>query len=720
MTNINITDITSAHTEVELDDDCQLGRSHLQTLRSPAAEIVSEFSKPLDQSKFKSATLGAEFQSPSIEAGGDRKLTIKAGGNAALSFVRESDRSLFGEDPCVPSIAISKGQYWVAFEVDTTFDIGLNQSVAVGGVSGFGVAIDVSRTATFTSYRLFEGATGVVPTVKEATGKTLSSFAAINSARDIRNQKPGTAHASDISGKVKLTGSYSFPIAANKLCLASAKVPFNYAIAVQPKLEAKVSGSVEVTGDYIVRCYRKSEKELELGVYKKKGTELSASLSAGAGIEASAEGTDLISEFFSAVAPDVDIKAAGLPEEDAKAIRKTLNDSIDRNLSVSLNLACSAAFNHESAIVYRVDLSTNQNETDAAIDAALSGDWTSIATLPNATQLRNVVTDSKETKHSTVINLLGIYNYKSVADFVQACTIVHSPEDGSITICDKETASRISVASTPYVADADRLRSAITEATLATVTYAAMNGTGKLGASIKVSQSFLLYKSKVDAKALHKDLLVAVALRLINEGEWQRLIATSAAPKHVRISAQATFESDAAQRLFFSDVVARSPRTLEQVKQLGRTVLSSLLDRTNPADDKRWRILNNANAWAQMDNQQFPHDSPASYSDWYDITFWAEAVSKVAPLLKDALQAVDQMTAPDPSADSNFMKKRAALANALAAVTRNSHAAFEVGWPISVMCALSGFGEQLTFEAAWDGKTYLEKANPQSLSQAQG
>ncbi|MBV9765912.1 MAG: hypothetical protein JOZ48_13785, partial [Acidobacteriaceae bacterium] len=586
--------------------------------------------------------------------------------------------------------------------------------------SGFGVGIEASRAATFTSYTLFDETTGAIPTLKDAVGKTLSNFAAINSARDIRNQKPGTAQQSDISGKIKLTGSYSFPFAANNLSLASAKLPFNYAIAVQPQLEAKVSGAIEVTGDYIVRCYRKNERELELGVYKKRGTELSASFTAAAGLGASGDGTDLISEFFGAVAPGINPKAAGLSDQDAKAIQKTLNDCLDRSLSISLNLSCSAAFRHESAVVYRVDLAGNQSETDAAIDAALSGDWTPISKLSNATQLRNVVTDSREQKHSITVNLLGIYNYESVADFVQACTVVHSPEDGSITVCDKETASRISVASTPYVADANRLRAAISEATLATMTYAAMNGTGKLGATIKVTQSFLLYKSKLDAKSLHKDLLVGIALRVISPEEWQKLIATNAAPRHVRIAAQAIFEADAAQRLFFSDVAARSPRKLEELKQVGRNTLSSLLDRTDPADDRRWRILNDPNAWAQMDKQQFPHDSPASYSDWYDVTFWAEAVSKVAPLLKDALQAVDQTTAADPTTDSNFMKKRAALASALAAVTRNSHAAFEVGWPISVMCALSGFSEKLTFQAAWDGKTYLDKTNPQALSHAQG
>jgi hypothetical protein len=58
------------------------------------------------------------------------------------------------------------------------------------------------------------------------------------------------------------------------------------------------------------------------------------------------------------------------------------------------------------------------------------GDWTELDALPNAQVLRNVIKHTTERRHKLAINLLGIYNAVSVADFVRSCTILHA--DGEI------------------------------------------------------------------------------------------------------------------------------------------------------------------------------------------------------------------------------------------------------------------------------------------------
>ena len=77
-------------------------------------------------------------------------------------------------------------------------------------------------------------------------------------------------------------------------------------------------------------------------------------------------------------------------------------------------------------------------------------------------------------KSSIAVNLLGLYNYRSVADFVASMKVLKNLDDGSITITDTATAARIAVASTPLAADPDKLRAALYEGFVATATYKAL------------------------------------------------------------------------------------------------------------------------------------------------------------------------------------------------------------------------------------------------------
>ncbi len=689
--------------------------------------MVGDLSNPLDQAKCKSVKLGATFTAPIIDAGQNWKLCISGGINASLGVVTESDDGLFGKNPYAPSIAIGKGQCWMSFGLDTLIEVGLND-IPVGG--GFGVGIQASTVCQFCSYTLFESAAGPMPRGKDCIGQALSNFVAVNSAQHVRNQKPGTVHTCDISGTLKFTGSYSLPMSLNSSCLASVNtaklktsLPFNYNLSIQPDCDLKVSGSVAVSGDYIIRCHRVSDAQLQLGVYKKRQTTLAATFDASAGLEAWTGKKDLINSFFSAVAPKVDPKAAGLKEEDCELMEKALSASVDRSLSVCLNVVCSASFADEAAFVYSIDLTGNQADTDAALDSAFKGDWTKLQQLSNAKELRNVIGETKDGKHAMTVNLLGVYNYESIADFVGSCQVLHSPEDnGAITVTDRQTANRILVAAMPYCAAPDKLQKVLSEACVATMTYTAATSASNLNADIKVSQSLLIYQEKLDAKSVHKDLLTAVALRLIGQDDWQNLLPNNPNPLHVRIAAQAIFAGDAALQLFFSDPAARTPRKLEDVTRLGRSVFASLLDPGNQSDVKRRQNLNDDYAWSLMDgNRWTPELRQVSYPDWYDITFWAGAIADVAPALSAALAAADSVPAgQDPSKNADFMKKRARLADAIGQAVENSHAAYNPGWPIAVLCTLSDFKAKVSFQATWDGQVHVDKQSTPAVAAAAG
>src|SRR5581483_7664456 len=262
-----------------------------------------------------------------------------------------------------------------------------------------------------------------------------------------------------------------------------------------PAAPLEIGGEIALTGEFIVRSYRVSPSELNFGVYKKKGVTLTATFTAAAGIEAdNAQGKDLISPFLKAVLPAANARKAGISGDTATELNHALKDCLDRSLSIAMNVACSAGHADEAAVLYSINLASGQDaETDAAIASALKGDWTLLDALPNAKPLRNVLRETKQSKQKININLLGTYNATTVDDYVASCTILHD-ENGQLTVTDKVKASRIAAATTPFGADADKLRKALAEATLATLTYAAAS-TGAQLREFSVNQTYFRYKA---------------------------------------------------------------------------------------------------------------------------------------------------------------------------------------------------------------------------------
>ena len=225
---------------------------------------------------------------------------------------------------------------------------------------------------------------------------------------------PGTVNVTGLSGSIAFSGSYSLPASVH--ALASSDLPFNYKINVNPGASLTIAGEIALSGEFVVRSHKISETELQLGIYKKKGSSLTATFSAGAGLEAdfgrptSTDGVsrDLISTFFKTALPGVRPEQAGIVGDRANALRGVLSDSIDRSLSIAMNVACSASTTDEASVVYLIDLASgDQAKTDAALGSALKGNWTALESLPNARALRNVFRETHDFQHSININLLG-------------------------------------------------------------------------------------------------------------------------------------------------------------------------------------------------------------------------------------------------------------------------------------------------------------------------
>ncbi|HEY7212193.1 MAG TPA: hypothetical protein VH477_18100 [Bryobacteraceae bacterium] len=708
MPTIPVTDSLGLKIDLKFDEKSDAARLGLAGLASKTSEFVSAAGKALDATPFQAALFGGTYKAPQLALGKAVALGVKGGANTSIRVFRSSEKNLFETGGAAPEISINPGQAWVSFEIDTTLAV----TVATGTPAGFGVSGTHMQAHSVTVYTLIQSESGRFPTLQTAVEKALSEFRIPSNSSDIHNQPVNTVYEWDVSGTFALEGTYAYPLAVNALSLANARLPLGRELVVAPDVELSLAGSLAVTGEFRGRCYRANAGTVQLGLYKKKETDLAASFTAKAGLDAVIGTTDLLAAFFRAI-PGANFDIAQLDAGERRAVADSLGSAVDQGLSIALNLSCSAALTDEAAVLYEIDLTRDAAQTGAAIEAALAGNWTPLRGLPGVRELRNVLTRTKETGWKASLNLLGVYDYASIQDFVKQSTILHGLENGTITITDQATAQRLTAASAPFAAQDDKLRKVLEESFLATVAYSAAGRGAPAGPALSAAQSLLVYKARQSYTALKKDLLVGEALGLLSAADLAA-IGLQKQFKYFRLTASAVFDGDDALRLFFSDIAARTPRTEEDLKKLGRKVMIALLDPAIATDDARRKVLASDALWAQMEQQKFPANSPASYSDWYDIVTWAHAIAAVAPKLSDVLAAWQTVTG-DPAKDTHFMAARDALASALAEVTKNTRAAFEHGWPVAAMYALGGRSAPVTFDAQWDGVKRFDKQSVRVL-----
>jgi len=697
MPDIKITDSVHATANVEFNNSTPLGLAELSGLNFSGFPVIGDFKKPVDQCSLKQVEFGPTLIAPSMLLRSESSFQVEGAETGTLSIRNAESRTLFEEDGFCPEIPIRPGECWIGLELQ------LALSASIGATfNGFGVAAKGDSKVGAGTYVLLKSTSGALPPLRDALKTAFESYSAARTPAALREQKVGIAYTLETGGSIKFSGSYSLPISVNPL--ASAGLPFNYNISLDPDVTVRIGGEVTLSGQFVVRSCKTSDTELTLGVYKKKNTTLTATFEAGVGIRAHIGETDVVAAFLGAIFPSVDPASAGFTEEQAGTFKTALNDCIDSSLSVAVNSSCSASATDESALVYSINLAGgNQADTEKAIDSALHGDWTLLAMLPNTRSLRNICREMHEVKHKVAVNLLGFYNAGGVADYIKSCTILHDPT-GQLVLIDKAAAKHIAVAATPHLADADQLRTALAEGFLATVTYgASATGVWKFK-GFTVQQNYINYKAKMSGPDLRRQLQLGRALHLIPEEVWNGTTGGDTSFDHVKTWINARYDANAALRLFYTDPAARSAYTRAQLERVGRNAKIALLDETGPRlsalqDDLIWNAMSgngNISAFKTLPELRNFSDTDLGTigADWYDITWWAKAMQAVAPKLTQVLQAASTSESPN----------RKALEDALAKAAAQARSAFGDGWGLLTMFQLSGGAPMLDMDIGWNSK----------------
>jgi hypothetical protein len=710
MADIQITDNVDLSADLSIRDDSPLAKAKLTKLVATAKQLFDDFSKPIDQADERSIALGGSFTSPSFLSSDITTLTVGGGMNCGVSILKAADKLLFPDDGFSPIIPIQPNQAWIGVDFDLT------ATAQIGAAAnGLGVSLEADAVLACSTYTQFSTSGAPLPLLRDGCATAFSNFSLTTSAAAIRSQLVQTVNVSDATGSATLALSIEQPFSLN--ALASANLPFNKTASIQPDVTLELTTSFQVAGEFLVRCYKISQDAIRIGLYKKPGSTLAVTLTAGVGVGGDIGSDDVLGALLNKVLPDVDVTAAGITGDNAKNLNAVIKAGLERNLSAQLNATCSASVTDEAAMLYNIQLNEGDSAaTDAALTRALRGDWTVLESLPNAHRLRNITVETKEKKLSVTVNLLGFYSATSTMDYLKSCQILLD-ESGQITITDKLNATRIQATTSPYAADSDKLRQALIEDFLCTATYAVVGD--RLNLTLSVMQSYFDYKRNMSSEEMQQNILLGHALDVIPEGSLDGVLRGTPSFHHACVNAIVRYDTPALLHLFYKDAASQAPRSNDEIETVGRIVMCTLLDPSDDTDAVRIDVLENDQAWAQMsdfgniagfgDIPYLSHLSPnqlaAVSGDWVSIAWWATALSKIAPALTATTAALDAVHTGDPTKDPAFMKARDKLANVLGAVTRNTDAAFVHGWGAAVMFALSGGHGSREMDLTWDGKT---------------
>jgi hypothetical protein len=734
MADISITDQLQVSADlVTINDNSPFALSQLTHLDFSNVPVIGDFAKPVDQCSFQNIELGAAVSSPPILLGNQANLVIKAGQNAQLfvcppkiqflfahdgstpQLATDAGKNLFGPEEYTPDIAIQPGQCWAGLELDTS----LTETVG-GAFDGFGIAVSHSTDVRFGTYVLF---TSPVPNLKQALKTVLETYAVAITPQAIRNQPAGTVRTIGTTGQVAVSASYSVPMAVNPL--ASANLPFQFKLAIQPSATLQLTGGITLTGDFAIRAHRVTETTLVLGLFKKKDTAFSATFTARAGIAADLGATDILTPILNAVIPGPALDGLSLDTEQAAELKAALSSCVDQSFSAALNACCSASLADEAAMVYSIDLTQATEQTGRALASALRGDWSALESLPNAKILRNVVTEIHERKHQLNINLLGLLNATSIHDYLKQTQVLHDGA-GQIVLVDTEGAKSLAASDTPYAAKPDKLRSALAQAFLTTISYSAASA--KLAIkSFTIRQTYLDYKAKASAQDLGKYIRLAKAVGV------SVVLQTPATVNYAKCYLDAQYSLAEVMQVFYADPSKRLARTQQDLDRIGRDSKLALLDPKGPSAMARRMALSSDPIWQAMRangnvaNFRFiegiaslPDPARAAISaDWVDIAWWSDAMRKIPAKLTAVLEALDASTGSNPLEDAAFMARQKELQSALAEVTANTQSAFGDGWGLAVIyrCATAGF---VTLDIGWNKQFQHYETGAQTAAGAGG
>ena len=661
----------------------------LPSLRFDTLDLGKLGGLTLDQPAIQSLSTGVSFKDPVNLGDGAPALSVAAGANASFKIISDA-HDLPGQDQTMES---RPDTCYVALGIEATVSADLS---ATSGALKFGAS--PSTTLDAVSYSRFPLKTGV--TLLQALQQTVAGFSMPASSGDLGDLPAGQIVRVAVNGKLEVSGSVNLLAITNPLASASLPAPLPV-VSVSAGGSATAGVSCAIEADYEIVARKLDSGVVGLGWYHKNGAGVTVSAKVSEGIAAAFGTTDLFSQVVSAISadPKADLKelaGAGVPDNQAAAFQGAVKQATSRKLEIAVAGEISANDSQGTTFLYEIVPAALTEESREAVDNALRGDLAGLHTpgLPGVSCLRSIWDNVRKAGLDLDVNLLGIFNYGSVASLSLEGKVLYEPATGSLVITDQATAERIQSAQVNFGADTRKLRQVLAESFLITAAYQSAKQPVAGAVSLRCSHSFFELENATSPGDMSRKLRVGVALGLLS-GDDAELPEGIADFGRTLLTAAADYDDNLVGGMFLD--ANQSPLAPLCYEAAGRKAIQLLVQSTDddavrlqPAtDDGLWRRMT---AVGQPGFAGLFPGVPAPLvgaitADYSTIQWWADAMCGTAR----KLAAIRLWLVRNPAAafdDPDFQKLRQDLAGHLRQVAANTREEFGQPWGLIAMSQL--------------------------------
>lgn len=546
----------------------------------------------LSQAAAKPVTLQARFGHQFQLGGSNPEIDITPSAQAGIHVNASPGSNLFEDDSFRVLTTVPPQTGYVGLVFTGGLNLGVN-----GSEQALSFGFTQNTTVTLACHKAFPLGRGE-PTLLQALADTMSSFVIPGSVGDL-----GTLGLHDVAcaagtGSLKISTGVSVTAAPNPL--ASVDLPLGAGnLSVKTGATAGFTADVTITGSWQVRVERAQPQTILLSFAQQRGTTLTADWSASAGVTAKLGNTDLTAAILGAVSTDpVKDQAifSDLTSDECQTLAGAIKGSLNHSLEASIDACLSSLTENDAAFQYEIHLGQLTPETSNAVHRALRGDLTLLTALePNATAegmigsgirvLNSVLTEIHKRGLTINLNLLGVVNFTSLAEFVRNSETIVDNASGSVTIRNTLSGTRLSAIANPLDRD-EALRKAIFDAVLVTTTYRAAQAIAP--PEIACEHVHFAFHQKTNHATMREYLTWFLALQLMDAGERDTILGAFADGGLSTCVLRTAFHDRDCTALFLRD---GQRRDLREYEDIGRRSLRALLNPGDAVDALRYRLV---------------------------------------------------------------------------------------------------------------------------------
>lgn len=436
MPTIQLTGTTGLNFNISSDDaNATLNRYLLSTLSFTAPPSLDPIAKLLvkDQHELDfPITLTAGGQGNFAVEG--TTLGVQLGASASLGLLQGADASAFLSLVSVAGDPSSSGL--VSFALTGTLTVGDSATV-----SDFSFGISKNATVTLTSY--YQAAAS--DTLGDAVQKAVAALTIPHDLDDLRSLPAGAICQVDAAGSLQFTAGLTYSFLNDPLAAASiSNLP---SFSINATASATLEATATHTSDHTITLARLPNGLLHLSVSLTQTDDLETSLTVSAGVGANIGSTDALGFLLGLINPNAAAEADAIAAQMQNAaqfkadIKSAIQTSLSASLAASLKVALDNSVARNRAFIYAIDLNALDAASQAALQAALKGDFTALtrpgAAFAGITQLDSALTRVATATHTLALHFLGIFNAASISQFIVTSTVDFTSDTHELVLSDE-------------------------------------------------------------------------------------------------------------------------------------------------------------------------------------------------------------------------------------------------------------------------------------------